>query len=667
MRTRRLIPAAIAAIAVLLLWGCASIGTPGGGARDEEPPRFVRANPRMGATDVSRNTRRITIDFNEIVNVKDAFQKVTVSPVGSVVPRVQSNGRRVTVEFEDSLAPNTTYTIDFADAIEDNNENNPLQGFFYTFSTGAVLDSLEISGMVLGALDLEPQQGVLVGVYPDAGDKSDSLFFRHPFERLAKTDDKGRFTVPGLKPIPYRIYALKDLDSDNKYANPEEDLAFLPYTITPSAERIEISDTILNLRTGAVDTVVSRTRTRFLPNDILLRMFNSGKRTQYLKVYERRDSTSLRLIFNAPSERLPELLIAGKTPNLILERSATNDTLTYWLPRELATLDSLQVEASFLRPDSTGDLVWGTDLLDFNFKRPKAPARPKKKKETEEVKTPSVPVLSVSVSSSGAQEVWKPLDLEFQTPLARLDTAAFRLEVKVDTIWKEVPDQPRLALIDSLNPRKYRIEYPWDYGQTYRIVADSASAEGLYGQVMKKLASEFSTKKQEDYSSLVFNIQGIMPGENLFVELLSASDQPLRRASVERGHAEFLYLDPGIYYARIVEDFDNDGQFTAGNLSDPAGDKPEARLPEAGYYYPKKINLKKNWDIDQDWNPFETPIDTQKPVALVKNKPKARRGQQDQTIQTVDDEDVFDPTVNPFDPKDAQRKKAAREGNSTRF
>lgn len=673
MTTKSLIRTALASAAALLMWGCASIGTPGGGARDEDPPRLVRANPRYGSVNVPVTQRRIFLDFNEIVNVKDAFNKVVVSPLGLKVPRVTANGRRVTVEFEDTLHANTTYTVDFADAIEDNNEGNPLQGFFYSFSTGATLDSLEISGMVLGALDLEPQQGVLVGVYPDQGEGTDTCFFRRPFDRLARTDDRGRFTVPGLRGIPYRLFALKDLDADRKYANPEEDVAFWPVAIIPSAERMETVDTVLNLKTGAVDTIVSRMRTRFMPNDVLLRMFNTQRRPQYLAKYERRDSTAIYMQFNAPTERLPQLeftALAGNTPNLILESSAGCDTLTYWLPRELTRIDSLQVKASFLRPDSTGNLVWGTDVLDFDRRRDRvAPKKVKKKKtDNEETKVPPPPELGMEISGGGLQEIYAPLRLQFPVPLARLDTAAFRLEQKKDTLWIPAPHTTTLTRNDSLSPRRFSIDYPWEFGTSYRLVADSASAEGLYGEILGKVEREFKTKAEEDYSSLALQIAGLETGETAVVELLDGSGNPMRRVPVVRGQALFKYLDPGTYYARLIEDLDGDGLFTTGEMADAVGPDGAAvmRLPEAGYYYPKKINVKKNWDVDQLWNPFETPVDLQKPESLKKNKPQARHGRQQQQTQE-EDEEVFDPTVNPFDPKDAKRKKAQREGGTGRL
>lgn len=646
---------AVSALLAIMMWGCASMGTPSGGPRDEDPPRFIQATPPMGATDVPVTTEHISLRFNEIVNVKDAFSKVMISPVGSSTPRVSSSGRRVSIQFEDTLAPNTTYTIDFADAIEDNNEGNKLSGFFYTFSTGAALDSLEISGMVLGALDLEPQQGVLVGVYPD--EMPDSAFFTTPFQRVALTDELGRFTVPGLKPIPYRIYALKDADADKKYANPEEDIALLPYPITPSSERIEVSDTILDLKTGAVDTVVSRTRTRFIPNDVLLRMFNTGVRPQYLVKYERQDSTRLYFQFNAPSDRLPQLDIPSMpelAQQLIMERSATNDTITYWLPRHAASVDSLDVAASFLRPDSTGNLVEGTDILEFNFRRPK-PAKEKKKKKDENTtpELPKAPQLMVNLSASGTQEVYRPLYIEFPVPLAELDTLAFRIEEKTDTIWGPAKNVAKMVPADSLNPRRFMIDYPWDYKTTYRVTADSAAAKGLYGQVMHRLENEFTTKDIEDYSSLLLEIKGLTADDKAFVELLSTNDEPLRRMPVTDGKVEFRFLDPGTYYLRLIEDFNNDGEFTPGSFPDSGNPVP----PDQAFYYPQKITVKKNWDIDQTWDVFGTPVDTQKPAALKKNKPTPKRGQNEHQTEETDEEDYFDPTANPFDPKDVKRKR----------
>lgn len=655
--------AAVGLLAIAsLAGGCASIGNPSGGPRDEDPPRFVKANPPMGQTNVSLTLPKASLEFNELVNVKDAFSKVMISPNGATLPRVSSQGRRVNIEFQDSLMANTTYTIDFADAIEDNNEGNKLQGFFYTFSTGAEIDSLEVSGMVLGARDLEPQQQMLVGIYSESGD---SIFARKPFERIARTDDKGRFTIGGLKVGTYRIYALKDLDNDRMYANPEEDVAFLPFTISPTAERVEVSDTILNLKSGAVDTIVSRTRTRFLPNDLLLRSFNTGVKPQYLVEYARKDSTQLTMRFNTAADSLPRLSLKGVddfASRVIAEHSATNDTITFWLPRDIASRDSLEIAASFARPDSAGVLVNGTDLLEFNRVAVKTSIpkgeKTKKKKTEPTLQSPPATVRSLDIKSltTGTQEVYNPLYIEFETPLEQLDTASFRVEVKVDTLWQPAPHQRVISRADSLNPRRLRLDYPWQFKTSYRVVADSAAAVGIYGQISKEFSTEFSTKSEDDYSSIIFTISGLYPGEKAFVELLNGSDNPVRKVSVTDSKAVFEYLDPGVYYARLTLDANGNGVF------DP-GDPLSGLMPDEAYYYPGRVNLKKGWDMDQSWDLFATAVDLQKPTALVRNKPATAKGSRNKE-EVENDEEPFDPTANPFDPVESRkRKEAAKRRN----
>lgn len=652
-----MLPAALCGLG--LLASCASIGNPSGGPRDEDPPRFVRANPAPGSVNVDRD--RITLYFDEIVNVKDAFSKVVISPPSAQVPRVSSQGHNVTVQFKDTLAKNTTYTIDFANSIGDNNESNKLQGFTYSFSTGPTIDTLQISGMVLSADALEPQQSMLVGVYSNL---SDTVFSTLPFERLAKTDDRGRFSIRGLAPGEYRIFALNDLDNDYKRANPEETMAFYDFTLSPTSERITASDTIYNLLTGEVDTVVSRERTRFLPNDILLRSFESDYKSQFLQKYERVDSTRLSFIFNAPSDSLPQLDIVNKEGYkdwAVLERSLHNDTLTYWLlPQSLIATDSLLISARYLRTDSAQLLSAVTDTLRFFTARPKVAKKKteKKKKDTEEEQADTVPLkipaLKLSMVSSSTQEVYLPLVMEFETPLDRLDTTAFHLETMIDSIWVPVKKEWTLTPYDSVSIRKMKIEYPWEFATEYRLVVDTLAATGIYGRVTDPLEHKFKTKSDEDYCTMVFNITNFTDTIPAFAELVNASDAVVRRVKVENGVARFQYVDPGKYYARIYEDHNGDGLYTTGDYS-------QNRQPDYVYYYPKIINLKKNWEKTETWNVFDTAVDLMKPDNLKKNKPEAdkrnRKRQSDNGNEEEEEEEYFDPTRNPFDPNDRGRRR----------
>lgn len=638
-----------------VLSACANIGNPSGGPRDEDPPKFISANPAPGSLNVNRD--RITINFDELVNVKDAFSKVVVSPTSKKTPRVSSSGRRVTVQF-DSLAPNTTYTIDFADAIEDNNESNKLQGFTYTFSTGSELDTLRISGMVLGARDLEPQQGILVGVHEIL---SDTAFTRIPLLRVAKTDDKGQFSIRGLKARKYRLFALDDKDNDYKYANPEEDIAFYDFEITPTSESTETTDTVFDSYTGEIDTVYTRERTRFLPNDILLRTFNSEIRSQYLKKYERTDSTRLFLNFNTGVRSLPELSVVGHPEfdlkKAILERNLANDSLVYWLPEEMTRVDSLKIAASYLRTDTAGNLTIFNDTLDFVHNRPK-PAKKKKNDRLKEKKISAADSIAAitlkgSFTSPATQEIYNPAILEFETPLVSFDTAGVHLEVQVDTIWKRAPKPLRVLPADTLSPRRLRMEYPWEYGAKYRLSVDTLAGKGIYGKPTIPINHEFTIKKEDDYCSLTFRITGLDPDIPAFVDLLNTSDAVVKSVKVKDGVAYLPFLAPGKYYARVIEDMNGNGVYDTGNYG-------LLRQPDLAYYYPKVINIKKNWDKDESWDVFAIAIDQMKPLAIKKNKPDTgKRGRKEQQeINEEDEDDTFDPTRNPFDPNQKNRRKA---------
>lgn len=626
-------------ILTLLVTACANVGNPSGGPRDEEPPRLIRATPPNGSLDVSKP--QMTLQFNELVNVKDAFSTVVLSPSGKP-PRITSQGKRVIIKF-DSLAPNTTYTVDFADAIEDNNEGNKLQNFAYTFSTGPTLDTLRIAGRVLGARDMEPQVGMLVGVYADT---ADSAFMTLPMLRVAKTDDRGRFIVRGLAPGKYRVFALNDRDADFRYSSDEEDLAFYDSIVVPTTERVEAFDTVYNTLTGAVDTVTSRVRTRYLPNDVLLRTFNSGKRPQFVSRYERIDSTRLFLKLNMPEKRLPSFtfLDLPDMPAPVLESPLTNDSITMWLSPEMSRRDSLSLVVGYTRLERGKEPLAVLDTLKFIKK--KLP-KPKKGKKSKVSRADSLARISFDFKPlvAGQLEVYDKFGIEMPVPLARLDTTAIHLSVYRDSVWTPLSKGVGIARPDSLSPRLLNLDYNWDYATKYKLEVDTLAATDIYGRTSRPLSTEFTTRGAGDYCTLALVISGLEPDVPAFVELLNTSDKPVRTAVVERNRAFFPFLQPGKYYARVIEDLNGNGEYDTG-------DYESLRQPELAYYYPKVLNIKKNWDKEEMWDLWATAVDAMKPLQITKNKPKTGKQGRKQRKETPEDEDEdepFDPTKNPFE------------------
>lgn len=631
--------------AAMLVAACANMGRPEGGPRDELPPVYVRSTPAMGQLNVKGN--KITVEFDENIALDDAMNKIVVSPAQRTTPAISSNAKRVTVELRDTLLPNTTYTIDFADAIKDLNEGNVLDGLALDFATGDTIDTLRISGMVFEAQTLEPAQGMLVGVYSNL---EDSAIHTLPMDRITKTNQLGQFTIRNLKEGTYRIFALNDVNRDYHWDR-SEDVAFYDATISPTATPTTVTDTLVR-ENGQRDSLVTRDATRYLPDDVLLTWFNEGYSSQYLKDYKRPERNKITFQFGTKADTLPiiRLLNTHRAGDEIstwsmLDASPTLDTLTYWIAdTSLVAIDSITLEASYMRTDTNDCLSWTTDTLRFNIRTVKKKEEKKKKKkdDEEEDSIPKIPHMDLRVSSGSSQELNRGLVITGGTPIVSFDTTAVKLEMQVDTLWYPI-EPPRFHRLDSLKPMTYTAPYEWEEGTKYRLTVDSAAVHDIYGLDNEPLTHEFTTKKSDDYSTVSFTITGL-DGRPAIVEVLNTSDKPAGYAPVEGNIATIAYLPPGTYYARLYIDANGDGKWTTGSLSDSI-----PRQPEETYYYPKKLTLKKNWTIEQSWDINELPVDQQKPQEIKKNKPKRKKGDPEEPRNgDEEEEDEFfdDPFMN---------------------
>lgn len=612
----------LAILIAALLYSCASIGRPTGGDKDIDPPVFTGSNPAPNSTNVKNQS--IVLHFNEYIVLKDQSTKVVVSPAQKENPSIRANGKRINIELRDTLIPNTTYSIDFSDAIQDNNENNPLQGFSFAFATGDTIDTLQISGIVLNARDLEPQKEFFVGVHSCL---DDSAFSKLPLERIARTNELGQFTIRNIKPGRYHIFALNDADRNYKFAR-SEDLAFLDEIIVPSVTEIETMDTVFTSQM-VTDTIYKATHSLFLPNDILLSSFNEDYKSLYLVNNERTSDRRFNVLFSAPSDSLPTLEVLkpegfdNTKKWYILDNSQHNDTLNYWITDTmLIKSDSIRVNMRYLHTDTNDMRTFTNDTIYFNLKKMKKKGNKKvEKKKEEEGKDsldsiPQIQLLKFAAASSGTIDVYAPFRFKSEEPIDSINPAMIHLKQKIDTIWEDrgIVELKRDSASSILN---YKVEYDWEPGGTYGITIDSLAITGIYGLYNGTISQEFKVKELEEYSNLFFKVNVT---DSAFVELLDKSDKVVRTAPVENGMADLFNINPGEYYARIVLDTNGNGKWDTGNYS-------QHLQPEEVYYFSKKLNLKQNWDIEETWDIYELPIDVQKPMAIKKNKPKNYREQ----------------------------------------
>lgn len=576
-------------IAAVIITSCARMGQPDGGWYDETPPTITSCSPADQSTDVK--TRKIKINFDEYIQVDNPTEKVVISPPQIETPEIKAAGKSIVVEIKDSLKPNTTYTVDFSDAISDNNESNPLGNYTYTFSTGDHIDTLEVAGYVLNAQNLEPIKGILVGLYNNL---SDTIFTSQPMLRVSRTDSRGKFIIRGVAPGQYRIYALSDADNNYIFSQKSEQLAFSHDIIEPTFKPDVRQDTIWrdSLR---IDSIRRVPYTHFLPDDIVLRAFTEEQTDRYLLKSERTYANRFTLYFSYGNRQLPEIkgLNFNEKDAFIIETSEKQDTITYWLrDTMLVNQDTLRMELKYLATDSTGVLQTQTDTLDILSKEPYEKRMKQKKEEFEDwqkkqerAKKRGKPYETMmpaealepkyNVQSEPAPD--QNITIEMPTPLQKLDTACIHLYSKHDTLWYNSPFVLRQKAGTN---RIYELLGEWRPGTEYSLETDTMAFTDIYGKTSAPYKTGFKIKTDDDFATLMFNITG-MADTTVVVQMLNSSDEPVKETTTTDGNAMFFYVTPGTYYARMFIDSNKNGKWDTGEY---AADLQA----ETTYYYPER-------------------------------------------------------------------------------
>ena len=607
----------------LILGSCAKMGQPDGGWYDERPPEVVGATPADKAINVK--SRRIVINFNEYIKIDNPTENVVVSPPQIEMPEIKGAGKRIIVELKDSLKPNTTYTVDFSDAITDNNEGNPLGNYTYSFSTGEQIDTMEVSGYVLEASDLEPVKGILVGLYDNL---TDTIFRSQPLLRVSRTDSRGRFVIKGIAPGSYRIYALQDADGNYVYSQKSEKLAFNHDIVVPSSFPDTRPDTIWR-DSLHIETIRTVPYTHFVPDDIVLRAFTEVQTDRFFLKQERTQPDHFTLYFSYGNPELPRIkgLNFEADSAFIVEANEKQDTISYWLRDTLLiNQDTLRMEMSYLHTDSTGILVTQTDTLEvlakesyekrmkkrqkeFDEWKKKAEKAEKKGQEVEPLRREEDQPLKIEAKVPADMDPEKNILFTSPLPLASIDTAAIHLYAKHDTLWYDAPmvfrPVPHL-------PRTYELLGEWRPDGEYSLEVDSAAFRSIYGQVSDKIKKGIKVKSNDEFSTLLVTLTG-MADSTMVVQLIDKQDKPVKEQTTKNGIAEFFYVKPGTYYLRAFIDKNDNGLWDTGCYD-------EDLQPETVFYFNEEIECKAKWDVSRTWNPKSVNAAKQKPAAIVKQK-----------------------------------------------
>ena len=600
---------------IALLYGCANRVAPDGGPYDVTPPRLVSAKPEDKALNVTK--KRVVLTFDEYIQIKDISTKVIISPPQLQQPKIMAVGKRVTVALEDDLIPNTTYTIDFTDAIVDNNEGNPLENFSYAFSTGNEIDTMEISGKVLNMRNHEPMQGMLVGIQPDSAGWN--AFTDTTLLRMSRTGDKAQFVMRNIKEGKYRVYALKESDGNYRHDMPTEGIAFLDSLITTTCMASTRQDTLW-VDSLTIDTIKTVPYTRYLPDDLVLMYYEPQTPRRYISKRERPDSMQIKLTFNVlpiggvKVEAInPEDSISKEekksTPPIYDLLQEKHEAVAFFTDPRWKHLNQFVV--SYQSVDSLNLPTIVSDTLKLNLPKPPKKETKEAKEEDKEKKKESK--LTIRIEHKGDGGINDSILFHTSFPIDTTAFKAFELYNANDSILKPLPIDSIWMLPDRSTSGMIKARL--QYNTSYELYVDSAKFVDLYGHHLAETAVDaFKTQAKEEFAQLTINITGV---KGPYIgELLSTDDKPIRIIATDQSKILFADLKPQKYGFRLIIDRNANGQWDPGSYRDSI-------QPEQVYYMPKILEVMKNWKVAENFAPLSTPIDQQKPKEMIKNKPKA--------------------------------------------
>ena len=584
-----------------LVYSCANKAQgPTGGPKDKTPPRVMKSTPKNGALNFKK--KQIEIEFDEMISLEKASDNVVISPPQLKPADVKSGGKKVTVNLNEDLIDNTTYSINFGNSIVDLNEKNPLKNYSFSFSTGNQIDTMKISGTVINAEDMNPMPDIIVGIYEQT---SDSVFSLIPFERIAKTDENGHFTINNIKHGKYKVFALGDTNHNYSF-QPGEGLAMSDSLYTTSSRIEEMHDTIWK-DTVNIDSVRTYMGTHFLPDNLALRYFKENKKRQYFIKAERKESFVFNLFFNDQQAKLPEIkpLNFKWDGKYLIQKNAKMDSLTYWITDSTVwKTDTLKMAMTYLKSDSLFQLHSVTDTINVMMR--KGAINPKARLAKKSNAPKKLGSLKYTNNINPAFDVYNPILFEFEAPLSKIDLSKIKLSQKVDTVFKQIPF--KWQRLDSIQIR-FAINHKWEPEASYKLEIDSAAFASIYNKVTPQFKADFKIRSLDEYSSVKMLLAKFNP--KVVMQILDTKDALIATKPAAEKGTIFENLKPGDYYVRMFIDENGNGKWDTGEFK-------TKRQPEEVYYYPSKLTLKANWEFEETWDYTQTPLLEQKPAELLK-------------------------------------------------
>lgn len=492
-------------MAFFFLAGCANRVSPTGGVKDVMPPKLINAVPATGTVGFSTGT--IHLIFDEYVQLKDASQQIIISPPVAGNPQYSVRKKSVIIEFDSLPDPNTTYNIHFGTAIADIHEGNVLHDLQYVFSTGTMLDSLEISGTINDALTLKPVSGAHALLYKESVPDTLLLLARPSY--MARSNEQGAFNIKNMAPGRYRLLAIAEKNPDLQLNSTDENAGFHPAKVT------------------AGDTSIFD-----------LRIYKPVAKRQGVGSCQITTTGTLTMTFLRPADTVQVQWLSVSPDTVVWSWTHNRDTLLCFM--NPAPPDSLHIAVSGLLPVT--DTLTCTRQLPGRFaKKPSA-----------------VPTYTLYPPDGGILMPETMPTMQLTTPLQVLDSSLIRI-VNTDSL-------PVPVSIQMKNQGGAKVEFslPGD-DQGISITLLPGAMRDFYGRVNDTIRWSFTGVAERSTGSISLNLKSITPERGL-LQLVDDKDAVIRQRSFSGVfNTMFALLRPGNYRLRIIIDENANGQWDPGD------------------------------------------------------------------------------------------------------
>ena len=565
-------------VLAVVLSSCAQIVAPGGGTKDATPPKVLKFIP--DSAQLNFNSKSIYIEFDEFIALKDLNNQLLISPPLSKTPDVTIKNKSLTIELDknETLKPNTTYCISFGNAVQDLNENNPIENFQYIFSTGTFIDSLKLKGKVQNAFNQSTEKGILVMLYSDL---SDSVVYKSQPDYFAKTDKDGAFQINNIKVGKYKLVAIKDVNNNYKYDGETESIGFADAPIDVSEKQT-----------------------------ILIDLFQEPAKKVFLKKYIHDSHGKVSLFFNQGSDslRVQPMNNDQKGVQEYLQFSKNNDTLTYWIKNFIKDSLILQV--------SNGNKVLDTVSLKF-ISREDAEKSKKNPLKLKVVISPNGNQsfdlgtelrLNFSNKLDDKSEFWQYVYTTISGATLKEDTLTKQIPLIVynssisvaklgDSVFVELHDDHKQYGIGDKNIANYIPMKEWKENTNYHLFIPPGRITDIFGLTNDSINIKFKTREEKYYGSVKLKLS-LPEGRdyNYILQLQDESGNTIKEVHVREAFQEIDYhfLAPKKYKLKLIKDLNYDHKWTSGNYL-------QKIQPERVIYNSELINIRSNWDAELEW------------------------------------------------------------------